>query len=165
MPTESDLNLLVDVSLQRLTVRDGEQVLAEYPVSTAANGLGEKEGSECTPKGLHCIAEKIGDGEPEGAVFVGRQPTGEVYSSDLAEEHPDRDWILSRILWLSGQEVGINRLGHVDSLHRYIYIHGTPDSEPMGEPRSHGCIRMRNSDVIELFDKVDVGTKVMITQS
>lgn len=133
-----------------------------YPVSTALNGIGEKSGSGKTPRGWHRIAAKIGAGQPENAVFVGRRPTGEVFSAQLAEQHPDRDWILSRILWLQGLEVERNRLGDVDSMRRYIYIHGTPDTEPMGEPLSHGCIRMRNQDVIELFDLVEAGTEVWI---
>lgn len=105
---------------------------------------------------------KIGAGEPENAVFRGRRTTGEIYSAALAKAHPDRDWILTRILWLSGTEVGRNRLGEVDTMRRYIYIHGTPDTEPLGVPGSIGCIRMRNRDIIELFDLVPAGTRVDI---
>jgi lipoprotein-anchoring transpeptidase ErfK/SrfK len=95
-------------------------------------------------------------------VFVGRRPTGEIWSEALTREHPERDWILTRILWLSGLEKGFNRLGDVDTMRRYIYIHGMPDSEPCGVPASIGCIRMRNADIIELFDRVAVGTPVII---
>ena len=140
----------------------GESLLADYPVSTAAAGVGEVNGSGATPRGWHVIRAAIGAGEPAGTVFRGRRPTGEVYSEALAREQPGRDWILSRILWLSGLEPGRNRLGVVDTFRRYIYIHGTPDSEPMGEPHSHGCIRMHNTDIIELFARVAPGTRVYI---
>ncbi len=133
-----------------------------YLVSTGVKGVGEQQGSGCTPRGKHLVRAKIGEGLPANAVFVGRRFTGEIYSQALAERFPDRDWILSRILWLSGLEPGVNRLGNVDTMRRYIYIHGTPDSEPMGVPASHGCIRMRNSDVMELFDLIPVGTELQI---
>ena len=97
-------------------------------------------------------------------IFVGRRPTGETYSEALARAQSDRDWVLSRILWLSGTQIGKNRLGRVDSMRRYIYIHGTADSEPLGEPRSIGCIRMSNTYVIELFDLVSAGTPVEILE-
>ena len=135
-----------------------------YEVSTALNGAGEANGSGCTPRGEHLIRAKIGAGMPMNAVFVGRRFTGEIYSEALAEQYPTRDWILTRILWLSGLQKGVNRLGCVDTMRRYIYIHGTPDSEPMGVPVSHGCIRMRNRDIIELFDKVPVGTRLVIEE-
>ena len=163
--TETGLHLVVDLSTQRMTLREGGDILKAYAVSTAVNGPGEQHGSECTPRGRHVIRAKIGSGEPSGAVFVGRRPTGEVWSSRLGLRHPSRDWILSRILWLSGTEVGRNRLGTVDSMRRYIYIHGTPKTEPMGVPASHGCIRMRNRDVIDLFDQVKIGTPVHILET
>ncbi len=128
-----------------------------YAISTAKNGLGEVEGSFCTPLGKFRIAEKIGGDLPSGAVLTGRVPTGEVYSAELGRQHPERDWILTRILWLDGLEAH-----NQNTKARYIYIHGTPDSEPMGVPMSHGCIRMRNNDIIELFDRVEVGEMVMI---
>ena len=155
----------IDISIaeQRLRLLDeAGEVLAGYPVSTALNGPGEKKNSGCTPRGKHIVRAKIGAGQPAGTVFIGRRPTGEVWSPELAAEHPARDFILSRILWLSGCEVGINRLGDVDSMQRYLYIHGTPDTEPMGIPRSHGCVRMRNKDVVELFERVPAGTPVTI---
>ncbi len=139
-------------------------VKARYSVSTAANGSGCLKNSGCTPLGHHIIRAKIGADAPINAVFIGRRPTGEIWSPELSVQYPARDWILTRILWLSGTEVGTNRLGDVDSMQRYIYIHGTPDSEPMGQPCSHGCVRMRNQDVMELFDLVDVGTPVVILE-
>ena len=152
----------IDIGKQALRLFDGETLLREYAVSTAANGVGQQEGSGCTPLGRHRIRARIGTGQPSGAVFVGRRPTGEVWSPQLAAEYPQRDWILSRILWLSGEQPGFNRLGNVDSMRRFIYIHGTPDSEPMGIPCSHGCVRMRNADVLELFDLVPAGCPVLI---
>jgi lipoprotein-anchoring transpeptidase ErfK/SrfK len=136
--------------------------LASYPVSTASKGVGELVGSERTPRGRHEVRAKIGAGAPEGAVFVGRRPTGEICTPEMMAAHPGRDWILSRILWLRGLEVGKNRLGAVDSMRRTIYIHGTPDAGSLGTPASHGCIRMRNDHVIELFDLVEPGTPVEI---
>lgn len=157
--------LLIDISIaeQKLRLRDeAGAVLAEYPVSTALNGPGERKNSNCTPRGRHIVRAKIGDGKPLGSVFIGRRPTGETWSPELSAAHPTRDFILTRILWLSGCEPGVNRLGEVDSMQRYIYIHGTPDTEPMGVPRSHGCIRMRNADVVALFEQVPVHTPVQI---
>ncbi|CAG0958822.1 putative L,D-transpeptidase YbiS [Methylophilaceae bacterium] len=148
----------------RLLNEHGE-VEASYPVSTAINGPGEARNSCCTPRGRHIVRAKIGAGAPLNSVFVGRRPTGEIWTQALALQQPDRDWILTRILWLSGTEPGFNRLANVDSMQRYIYIHGTPDDQPMGVPHSHGCIRMRNRDVIALFDKVPVGTAVHILET
>lgn len=142
---------------------DGKSPLNEWSISSALAGMGNTENSGKTPLGAHRIRAKIGDLQPINSVFVGRRATGEIYSEDLAEQFPKRDWILTRILWLCGNEVGYNRLGSVDSMRRYIYIHGTPDSEPMGRPLSHGCIRMRNQDVIELFDLISVGVEVLLT--
>jgi len=155
-------HLVVDVDAQTLTLFQGDRTLAIYPVSTGKNGVGELNGSGCTPRGVHRVRIRIGVGQPEGTVFRGRRPTGEIYSAELAAAEPERDWILTRILWLTGCESGFNRSGRVDTLRRYIYIHGCPDSEPMGVPRSHGCIRMRNRDLIELFDAVPNGTLVDI---
>lgn len=154
----------IEVSLtrQRLRLLEDSRVLREYAVSTSRHGPGERAGSLCTPRGRHVIRACIGGGLPEGAVLRARRPTGERYTEELAAAQPGRDWILTRILWLCGCEPGRNRLGHVDSMRRYIYIHGTPDSNPMGVPRSIGCIRMRNADVVELFDLVGAGTRVDI---
>lgn len=153
--------IVIDTASQTLTHTVGTDV-RRYRVSTSKFGTGERNGSLKTPTGRHRIRARIGTGCPAGTVFVGRRPTGEIWSEALAAAHPDRDWILSRILWLSGLEPGRNRFGDVDSMRRYIYIHGMPDSEPCGEPGSIGCIRMRNDDVIELFDRVEVGTLVEI---
>jgi lipoprotein-anchoring transpeptidase ErfK/SrfK len=142
---------------------DAGNVLRRYPVSTGANGMGEESGSLCTPRGRHIIRAKIGKGQPTGMVFVRRRPTGEIYTPQLGAQHPGRDWILTRILWLSGCEAGYNRLGTCDTMRRYIYIHGTPDETVLGKPGSRGCIRMRNADLLELFDLVDAGTEVTIT--
>jgi lipoprotein-anchoring transpeptidase ErfK/SrfK len=154
------LNVLI--AAQRLDLLENNRVLRSYPVSTARNGPGEKSGSECTPRGLHQVRARIGAGAPIDSVFVGRRPTGEIYSADLDRKYPDRDWILSRILWLSGLEPGRNRFGAVDTAGRYIYIHGSPDHLVQGFPDSHGCIRMKNADIIELFDRVPAGTRVWI---
>lgn len=135
-----------------------------WPVSTASNGAGEREGSLRTPRGRHVIRAKIGASCPLGAVFVGRRFSGELYTTELSRQYPQRDWILTRILWLSGCEPGFNRLGQVDTMRRYIYIHGTPDDQPMGRAASHGCIRMRQADLLELFDAVDVGCRVDIIE-
>lgn len=161
-----DEQLVINIAQQTLKLyRQGKEI-AHYRVSTAKNGIGSQQDSGCTPLGKHVIAAKIGDSEPMNAVFVGRVPTGEVYSVELGKQYPERDWILSRILWLSGVEEGLNKgsnsQGGCDTYQRYIYIHGTPDSEQMGVPRSHGCIRMRNQDIIALFEQVTEGTAVTI---
>ncbi len=154
---------LIEVSIADQVLRVSSAGICHlYPVSTALNGAGEEENSGCTPRGWHRVRVAIGAGLPLNTVFVGRRPTGEIYSPELALQQPQRDWILTRILWLQGLEVGVNRMGNVDSMRRYIYIHGTPDSEPMGQPLSHGCIRMRNSDITELFELVSAGTPVWI---
>lgn len=152
----------VDLRLQRLDLLEGDRVLASYPVSTAAKGAGEEEGSEQTPRGLHEIRARIGADAPTGAVFVGRRPTGEICTPEMVRAEPEKDWILTRILWLRGLERGKNRLGDVDSMRRHIYIHGTPHEAALGTPASHGCIRMRSADVIELFHSVEPGMPVEI---
>lgn len=155
-------HIAISIAEQSLKLFDGDRCIHSYTVSTGLNGVGEKQDSFCTPRGRHVIAEKIGDGCAINTIFVGRRPTGEIYSPDLRQSHPDRDWILTRILWLEGTEDGRNRGGDVDSRNRYIYIHGSPDDAVMGAPGSRGCIRMRNADVIELFDAVEAGTGVNI---
>ncbi|WP_416361415.1 L,D-transpeptidase family protein [Marinobacter sp.] len=151
---------LADQTLRVLS--DEGAVLAHYPVSTALNGAGEQDGSGCTPRGKHYIRARIGDGQPLRAVFRGRRPTGEILTPELAEAYPERDWILTRILWLCGREWAYNRGPGVDTFRRFIYIHGTPDTEPMGMPMSHGCVRMRNKDLIELFERAPLGMHVNI---
>jgi lipoprotein-anchoring transpeptidase ErfK/SrfK len=157
------MRIEVSISQQTLTVLDGDQILADFIISSATNGEGSQKNSGCTPTGQHIIRAKIGDGAPINSVFVGRRATGEICSPELMTEFPNRDWILTRILWLSGTEVGVNRLGEVDTMQRYIYIHGTPDNVVLGQPGSHGCIRMRNADVIALFNMVPVGTPIHIS--
>ena len=139
-------------------------LIKRFAISSALNGAGERNGSFCTPRGRHVIRAKIGAGQPPNTVFVRRRPTGEIYNADLAAQYPGRDWILTRILWLSGSEPGFNRLGDVDTMRRYIYIHGTPDSVALGTPGSIGCIRMNNNDLIELFEQVDAGDSVLIQE-
>ena len=158
--------VLVKISLasQVLHLFEDDTLIRTYPVSTARNGAGEQEGSFCTPRGRHRIRAKIGAGSAPGTVFIGRRPTGEIYSTELAANSTRTDWILTRILWLCGEEPGRNRLGRVDTMRRYIYIHGTPDSVELGKPGSIGCIRMRNSDITALFDAVTVGTSVLIEE-
>lgn len=152
------MNIEIDVARQELRLSNGKR----YPVSTAKNGLGERNGSFCTPRGHHIVRARIGAGQPLGAVFVRRRPTGEIWTPDLHAKYPGRDWMLTRILWLSGCEVGRNRLGKVDTMRRMIYIHGAPDSAEMGRPGSHGCVRMRNENVAELFDLVPLYAPVEI---
>ncbi len=154
--------ITIDISTQQLYFLQNGENLKTYSISTGANGVGEKKGSGRTPRGWHIVRAKIGQNCPKNTVFVGRRPTGEIYSPELGAMHPDRDWILSRILWLSGLEVGKNRLGCCDTMQRYIYIHGSPDTKPIGIPLSKGCVRMRNQDIIDLYDLVSVRTKVFI---
>ena len=162
MNTDTFLDL--SIRAQRLSVIVQGQIVKVYGVSTAKKGTGEQKGSECTPTGWHCIRAKIGAGQPINTVFVGRRATGEIYNADLGKQYPKRDWILTRILWLGGLEPGKNRYGHVDTAWRYIYIHGCPDELISGVPESHGCIRMKNQDVLDLFARVTAGFKVFIHQ-
>ncbi len=159
-----DKHIEVNISKQTLSLSEGDNVIKQYTISTAKNGPGEQMDSECTPRGKHLIREKIGAGCEANTIFVGREPSGEMYHPELREQLPDRDWILTRILWLSGCEAGKNKGGSVDSYDRYIYIHGGPDDLAMGVPGSRGCVRMRNTDVIELFDLVETETGVNIIE-
>ena len=161
----SDSLIKVSIDEQRLQLLADGKVVMDVAVATAANGPGEVQHSECTPRGWHVIRAKIGAGCASGTVFVGRRPTGEIYTPALKVASPGRDWMLTRILWLSGLERGRNRLGPVDSMRRYIYIHGCPDEDAMGVPSSHGCVKMRNAEVIELFERVPVGTRVLIQEA
>lgn len=159
------MQIEISIAKQTLTLLDHfGSVNAQYTVSTAANGVGCDKNSHCTPIGQHVIRAKIGSEALPNTVFVGRRPTGEIFSPELMEKFPNRDWILTRILWLSGTERGVNRLGNVDTMQRYIYIHGSPDTTEMGKIGSHGCVRMRNNDIIELFDLVETGMPVLISQ-
>jgi lipoprotein-anchoring transpeptidase ErfK/SrfK len=153
----------IDVPAQTLILKDAQgRIIMQTRISTARNGVGEENGSEKTPRGAHYIRARIGAGLPADAVLVSRRPTGEIYSPSLRTAFPNRDWILTRILWLCGLEPGKNRLGNVDTMRRYIYIHGCPDEDPMGVPGSRGCVKMRNREIIELFDRVAPGTRVHI---
>ncbi len=155
------MKINIHIATQTLDLLDDAgHLLRRFAVSTGANGAGEESGSYCTPRGRHIIRAKIGAGQPVNTVFVQRRPTGEIYTPQLGAQHPGRDWILTRILWLSGCEAGYNRLGSCDTMRRYIYIHGTPDETPLGKPGSKGCVRMRNAELLELFDLVPVGTEV-----
>ncbi|WP_313950404.1 L,D-transpeptidase [Accumulibacter sp.] len=157
----------IDISIRGQMLRLSDEsgaILRSYPVSTAANGPGELNGSYCTPRGKHLVRAKIGAGLAENTVLVARRPSGEIFCRELGERFPKRDWILTRILWLSGCEAGRNRLGRVDTMRRYVYIHGSPDSTPMGCPGSHGCVRMRNADIVELFERVPLYTPVYISE-
>jgi len=160
-----NLKILINIARQSLVLlRDGS-VECSYPVSTAALGAGEQNGSYQTPRGFHLVRARIGDGMPENAVFVGRRWSGEIWTPELHAKYPGRDWILTRILWLSGCQPGFNRLGCVDTMRRYVYIHGTPDITELGDPGSHGCIRMSNVDMIELFERVPAYTPVEIVEA
>ena len=152
----------ISIAEQSLRLLDDGREVRRYSVSTSRNGPGERQESFCTPRGEHIVRAKIGAGQPARTVFINRRPTGEIWTPELAERFPGRDWILTRILWLSGCEPGRNRLGNVDTMRRYIYIHGSPDTVEMGKPGSIGCIRMRNQDVVELFERVPTGTNVRI---
>jgi lipoprotein-anchoring transpeptidase ErfK/SrfK len=163
MPPESRL-IKISIDEQRLQLLDSGRVVMDVAVSTATNGAGEIMHSECTPRGEHRIRARIGAGAPANTVFVGRRATGEIYTPALKQRYPDRDWMLTRILWLCGTEPGRNRFGDRDSMRRYIYIHGCPEEDAMGTPSSHGCVKMRNAEVIELFDRVAAGTRVLIQE-
>jgi lipoprotein-anchoring transpeptidase ErfK/SrfK len=159
-------SIRISIAHQRLDLYgESGDVICSYAVSTSRNGAGELNGSFCTPRGRHVVRAKIGQGLPVNTVFAGRRPTGEIYTPELGREFPGRDWMLTRLLWLSGCERGFNRLGNVDTMRRYIYIHGSPDNAKMGTPGSIGCIRMRNSDIVELFDRVSARTPVEIVES
>lgn len=159
------MRIVISLARQTLTLHAANgKAVHSYLVSTGEKGAGEARGSYRTPRGKHIIRACIGRGEAPNTVFVARRPSGEIYTPALAADHPQRDWILSRILWLSGCEIGFNRLGKVDTMRRYIYIHGTPDSEPMGIPASHGCVRMRNTDILDLFEQIGPGTQVEINE-
>jgi lipoprotein-anchoring transpeptidase ErfK/SrfK len=158
----SSIFLHISTQLQQLEININSKITKSYPISTAKNGVGEIKGSECTPRGWHFIRVKIGDAQPLNSVFIARRPTDEIYDSELDKNFPNRDWILTRILWLDGLEAGKNRYGNVHTGSRYIYIHGCPDNLLTGQPESHGCIRMKNADILDLFNRIPIGTKVFI---
>jgi len=162
--TDTQSTVYISIPSQLLQLKQNDRVLFECPISSAKNGVGETNGSERTPRGWHYIRAKIGAGEPVNSVFVGRRPTGEIYSPALRTQHPQRDWILTRILWLCGLEPGFNRLGSVDTMRRYIYIHGCPDDDEFDSPGSHGCVKLHNPDMLALFEQVNAGTRVLIIE-
>ncbi|MAZ39627.1 MAG: L,D-transpeptidase [Legionellales bacterium] len=153
----------ISINKQQMLVYKNKVLFKTYLISTAKNGVGEQYGSECTPRGIHQIRAKIGTNQPENTVFFRRRPNGEVYTPAYAQTQPqNRDWIITRILWLSGLEPDKNRFGSVDTARRKIYIHGTPDEKLLGKPGSRGCIRMGNRDIMEFFDFIPVRTIVDI---
>jgi lipoprotein-anchoring transpeptidase ErfK/SrfK len=154
----------IDINKQQLRLLQGDTVLNRYEISTAKNGVGQKNGSECTPIGWHLIRAKIGAGAANNTVFIGRRASGETFTEELRQQYPQRDWILTRILWLSGLEKGLNRAGDVDTMRRYIYIHGCPDSDVFSTPSSHGCVKMHNKDIVDLFENIDTGIRVLLHQ-
>ncbi len=157
------MKINISIAQQQLVLLgDDDQLIQKFSISSAKNGVGQANGSFCTPLGKHIIRAKIGQGQPINTVFIRRRPTGEIYSPALGEQFPKRDWILTRIMWLSGCEPGFNRGGSVDTMRRYVYIHGSPDSVEMGKPGSIGCIRMRNADLLALFDQIHTGIQVDI---
>jgi len=158
------VQIAISIASQTLVLKDQDKTIRRYLISSANNGAGEKNGSFCTPRGRHIIRAKIGGGQPLNTVFVGRRPSGEIFAPKMRQAFPNRDWIVTRILWLSGCQTGFNRLGDVDTMRRYIYLHGSPDDVQMGNPGSIGCIRMRNADIVELFDLIEVGTPVTISE-
>jgi predicted GNAT family N-acyltransferase len=157
------MRITVSLPAQTLLVHDDACALSRrFSVSTAIKGAGEIKGSFCTPRGQHIIRAKIGANSAVNTVFVGRRPSGEIWSPELAAQFPGRDWMLTRILWLSGTQLGRNRLGECDTMRRYVYLHGSPDTAVMGVPGSIGCVRMRNADIIDLFELVPPFTRVDI---
>jgi lipoprotein-anchoring transpeptidase ErfK/SrfK len=156
------MKIEIDATRQELALLDGTRSVRRYAVSTSRHGLGERNGSFCTPRGRHIVRARIGGGQPLNSVFVRRRPTGEVWTPALHAAYPGRDWILTRILWLSGCEPGFNRLGTVDTMRRYVYIHGSPDSAQMGKPGSIGCVRMHGEDLLDLFEQVPPYTAVVV---
>ena len=164
-PAKWGPGIIIDLGRQRLSLREADgREACSWSVSTARHGAGEEMDSYRTPRGRHVIAERIGTGCAPNTVFVGRRPTGEIYTPDLGRAHPERDWILTRILWLQGLEAGVNLGGNVDTKRRHIYIHGTPDQTRLGVPGSIGCVRMANDAIIALYDAVDTGTPVWIIE-
>lgn len=159
------MKIEIDIGRQQLALTNGSgTVRGRYAVSTSKYGAGEQNGSFCTPRGRHVIRARIGAGQPVNSVFVRRRPTGEIWTPELYAKFPGRDWILTRILWLSGCEPGKNRWGPVDTMRRYIYIHGTHEFAELGRPGSIGCVRMGNREIVELFDLVPPDTAVEIRE-
>jgi hypothetical protein len=151
--------LTVNISHQTLSLFENGKFVKKFPCSTSRFGIGQTAGSNCTPLGLHRIAEKIGAGAPAGTGFQARQMVGHTASPEFADAQ-----ITTRILWLEGLEPGLNQGGNVDTHDRYIYIHGTGDQASIGKPASHGCIHLADGDLIPLFDLLPSGTLVWIAE-
>lgn len=152
----------VSVSAQQLTLWQADKPTWHCAVSTGKNGVGFEKGSGKTPLGRHYVRAFIGKGLSPLAVLKGRRPTGEIWSPELAQTYPERDWILGRILWLCGLETGINRGGNRDTFQRYIYLHASPEDQVTGTPISHGCIRLKPDDMCFVFDHLGYGSVVEI---
>ena len=159
---ELKIKILVDISEQRLYLKSGEQTLVSYPISTSKYGEGSKENSFKTPLGNHIIKEKIGENAPINTIFISRINTKNIASIENKPKNTENDYVTSRIMWLEGEENGVNKGPGIDSYERYIYIHGTHEEGLIGVKASHGCIRMFNVDVIDLYDRIYNGTKVII---
>ncbi|KTD50991.1 L,D-transpeptidase [Legionella quateirensis] len=159
---KNNKTLFISIAQQEMKGFENESLAFTYQVSTGKKGAGEIKNSECTPRGWHRVYSIIGLEHQINSVLVAREWTGEIYSEQLAEQFPDRDWILTRIIQLEGLEPGKNKGGNVDTLERFIYIHGTPDSTKLGTPGSHGCIRLNNRSVIDLANWVATDTLVYI---
>ena len=154
--------IIISIKLQNLFLLIDDRIKFTYKISSAKAGIGQLKGSYKTPLGHHTIRAKIGENNPIYSVYEGRRPTGDIWTKNLNEQLSKDDWILTRIIWLSGKEIGFNRLGDFDSMQRFIYIHGTNEEELLGSPASHGCIRMSNNDILTLYQYVEVGTDVFI---
>ena len=154
--------LFVSVKEQKMYHIVENTIVKEYLVSTAKKGVGNQKNSDMTPHGLHYIKEKYGSKTPQNGRMIGRVFYGQIAKIYYDTTSSKTDDITSRILWLSGMEKDINKGGNVDSYNRYIYIHGTSEEGKIGTPASHGCVRMLNNDIIELYAKIKNGTKVLI---
>ena len=154
--------IIISIKSQNLFLLIDDRIKFTYKISSAKAGIGQLKGSNKTPLGHHTIRAKIGENNPIYSVYEGRRPTGDIWTKNLNEQLSKDDWILTRIIWLSGKEIGFNRLGDFDSMQRFIYIHGTNEEELLGSPASHGCIRMSNNDILTLYQYVEVGTDVFI---
>ena len=159
---QDNLSIEIDISLQRLYLVDNSTIISSYPISSSKYGEGSKQNSFKTPLGSHMIKEMIGDQVPKNTIFISRINTQREAKIIHDQENSDNDYVTTRIMWLDGMEDGKNKGKGVDSYNRYIYIHGTHEEGLIGQKASHGCIRMFNSDVIELFNVVKKGTKVYI---
>jgi hypothetical protein len=169
-------SIRISIPEQTLELDEDGIAIRRYLVSTSKNGVGEKYGSFCTPRGRHIVRAKVGAAAPVNTVFVKRRPTGEIYSPELGSRFPGRDWMLTRLLWLSGCEPGFNRLGDVDTMRRYIYIHWQPgfgaDGQawvdwlhPHAQSRSTGVVRPRRSRHARGYHGIRMNAAVVVCAS